>query len=137
MLFRSFFTDLADMNELYKTGPSLLPRRFYDYLYLHPFCDATSKPTVKKYSKMKQQSEELLANLEQLTPHIASHQFLVPYLHYAVSIIQLLGEKDSMRVTINSLLKTTSHTSLLPQIAQECILIIQKFRDRAFHLRNQ
>jgi hypothetical protein len=130
--FENFFTELADMNKLYKTGPPLVFKRFYDYLYRHPFYDATSKPTVKKYSQIKQQSEALLATLENLSPHISNHLFLVPYLHYAVSIAQLLGEKDLMRVTINSLLKTTSN---LP--TQECVLHLKSFRDRAFILRNQ
>ncbi len=69
--------------------------------------------------------------------HISSHRFLVPYLHYAVSILHLLGEKDKMRVKINSLLRSTLNTPLHPQIAQECIQHIQNFRDRAFKLRNQ
>jgi len=135
--FQKFFTKLADMNELYKTGPALVFKRFYDYLYRHPFCDATAKPTVKKYIQIKQYSEELLEVWKILSPHISNHQMLGQYLHYAVNLGKLLSEKDMMRVAVNTLLKTAPKVPLSLHIAQESINHIQQFRDRAFQMRNR
>jgi hypothetical protein len=113
--------DCANLNNIYRSGPTSMPQVFYMHLFRNPFAlDGKPLHYVKKYKKMGEEANRILKQIESVSPQIRYNKKYLEYIQFSLKLVKLLSQKEELSSLSYKL--SSSHNSNKIEILKSTLI---------------